>query len=311
MAEQKAQVRKHYFLDEYVVIAPKRTHALHHKDFAKQGILREPPLADEKSVYEIKKPNGDWAVKVIRNIYPAFSSDNAAAYGVQEVVLETNPHDTPFAQLAVGQIQNLLHAWCQRVSELKHDPKISYVSIFHNDGLEAGASVKQTHSQIIAMEVVPPALKTYAETFAKLKKQYGASPIERAMRWEEQQKKRVIYTDKQLDVVAPYASQFPYEVWLVPKRAAQSICDLNAQEVDSLARAFKAVAAALESEQMSYNFMLIENLKNHDNHFYVRICPRPNVWAGFELSTGIPINPAPPEDVADWYKNFIDTHNAL
>lgn len=311
MAEQKAQVRKHYWLDQYVVIAPKRTHALHHKDYAKTGILKEPPLEAEKSVYELKKPDGDWAVKVIRNIYPAFSMDNPAAYGVQEVVLETNPTGVPFGQLDVAQIKNLLHVWCQRVSELSSDPKINYVSVFHNNGLEAGASVKQTHSQIIALAQAPPQVVHEAEAYARLKKQYGVSPLSKAMGYEHEQKLRVIHSDKNVDIVAPFASQFPYEVWLVPKREVKSVCELKAVEVDSLATALKAVTLTLESEQISYNFHFVNPLKNQANHFYIKVAPRPNIWAGFELNTGIPINPVTPEDAAKWYRDFIETHNVI
>lgn len=307
---QAAEVRKHYYLDQYVVIAPKRTHSLHHADFPKAGPLKEPPLEDETSIFEISGPK-HWAVKVIRNLYPAFSMGNKQAYGVQEVILEANPADVKFARLSVEQIQRVFDAYRQRIEAVAKIKDITYISIFHNDGLEAGASIKQTHSQMIAVGVAPPKLTAEATVFSQLKKRHGVSPLTRAINWEEQEDRRIIYSDKYLAALAPYASEYPFEVWLVPKRQVKSITELKGIELEALAKTLKAVIMTLDSEQISYNFHLVEAIKGHDNHFMVKVTPRSNVWAGFELNTGIPINPVSPEDAAHWYRTFTSAHNAL
>jgi hypothetical protein len=36
---------------------------------------------------------------------------------------------------------------------------------------------------------------------------------------------------------------------------------------------------------------------------HLKLEPRPNVWAGLELGTGIIINPIPPEDAAKFYRD--------
>ena len=250
-------------------------------------------------------------MKVIRNIYPAFSISNAKAYGAQEVVLETNPTAIPFGQLSVTQILRIFSAYQQRLAALRKLAGIQYVSIFHNDGLEAGASVKQTHSQIIATDIRPPKLVDEAQIFKKLKSRYARSPISRAMAWEISQAQRLIYNDRHIAVVCPYASQHPYEVWLVPNREAKSVAELEAAELKILAKCLKAVTSALNSEGISFNFYLKEQANGYDNHFMIVLTPRPNVWAGFELNTDIPINPVSPEDAAQWYRRFIEEHNAL
>lgn len=307
----QSQVRRHYFMDKYVVIAPRRTHSIHNRDYPKAGELKNPPLENETAVLEIPNINGQWAVKVVRNLYPAFSPGNKHAQGVQEVVLCTNPVDIPFAQLDVVQIERVLSAYCQRIISLRKIKDVSYVSIFHNSGLEAGASVRQTHSQIIATAVAPPRIKEYAEIFTKLKTRYGTSPLHKAMTWEQHRLTRVIHNNKYAIAVAPYASQFAYEAWIVPWRPIKSICDLKPKERTAIAELLKAITLALESDHISYNFHLIEDLKGHDNHFSIKICPRPNVWAGFELNTGISINPVAPEEAARWYRAFIKEHHAL
>lgn len=309
--EEKPEVRKHYFLDQYVVVSPNRGHSLHHSEYPKAGQLKTPPLEDETSVLEIPGSDGSWAVKVIRNIYPAFSTGNKKAFGVQEILLENNPADVPFGQLPVEQINRVFAAYCSRIQALEQLKQLKYISIFHNNGLEAGASVKQIHSQIIALGVAPPELIEYARAYNNYKKQYGSSPLTRASAWEKEQLARLIHSDDKITIIAPYASQYPYEVWLIPKREIKSICNLENSEKTTLAKGLKAITLALESEQMSYNFMLQEPLQNKDNHFMIRVAPRPNVWAGLELNTGIVINPVMPEEAARWYRKFIKEHNVI
>ena len=308
----KSQIRKHYYLDQYVVIAPKRTHSLHHEEFTKVGGLRNPPLEDEPSVYEIPDETGKWAVKVISNIYPAFSSDNEKAYGAQEVVLVARePSDTPIGRQPLDQIERVLMAYQHRIAALRGMKYINYVSVFHNQGLEAGASVKQTHSQIIATQMIPPTLRRHAQDFSQLRQRFGVSPMSRAMIWERELQTRVIYSDRYMSAVCPYASLYPFEVWIVPKAQVKSIRELGRNQLRSLAIALKVVVLGLETEQISYNYHLVEDIKGMDNHFYIQLIPRPNVWAGFELNTGVAINPVAPEEAAQWYRSFIEERDAL
>lgn len=298
-------------MDQYVVIAPKRTHSIHHVSFPKTGELKSPPLENEASVLEIPGPNGRWDIKVIRNLFPAFSPGNKQAQGVQEVVLEGNPPTVPFAQLTQEQIEHVFSAYCQRIQALYKIKDVRYVSVFHNQGLEAGASIRQTHSQIIALASEPPDLLSYNDAYEKLKLHYGTSPLRKAMTWEQQRLARVVHNSPQVLAVAPYASMHPYEVWLVPWQPVRSICDLKPRERAALAQALKAVTLALESEQIPYNFHLVEGIRGRDNHFMIKVCPRPNVFAGFEMNTGITINPVSPEEAARWYRNYIKEHRVI
>lgn len=308
----KSQIRKHYYLEQYVVIAPKRTHSLHHEEFSKTGSLRNPPLEDEPSVYEIPGEDGHWAVKVISNLYPAFSTANDHAYGAQEVVLiSRDPTDIPIGRLPLDQIERVFKAYQHRIAALRGLKDINYVSVFHNQGLEAGASVKQTHSQIIATQLIPPALKRHAEVFSQLRRRYGVSPMSRAIAWEREQQVRVIYSDRYMSAICPYASQYPFEVWIVPKAQVRSIREMSRSQFHALAVALKVVVLGLETEQISYNFHLIEDVKGMDNHFMIQLVPRPNIWAGFELNTGVAINPVAPEEAAFWYRSFIEERDAL
>lgn len=307
----RSEIRQHYYLDQYVVISPSRRHSLHHPPFVPAGSWTDNNPTNEAGIYEIKDAAGRWLIKVIRNLFSAFTPDNPNALGYHEVVLDANPLITPFSKLKINQVELILNTYCQRISELKQRPHIKYVSVYHNTGVAAGASVQATHSQVAAIAVVPPDLAAKAHAFAHAKKRAGCSPIAAALRWEEEQQQRIITRNRWAVALAPFASQFPYEAWLIPRRSVHSICDLHKSEMASLAKMLHAITACLEADQISYNFMLEENIKGMDNHFMIRITPRPNTWAGFELNTGIAINPVAPEVAATWYRTQIKSHYAI
>lgn len=311
----RSQVRKHYYLDEYVVIAPKRENRPftvrkspgQNTVSVKQKNL---PIENEKSLFEVKDSNGDWLVKVVRNKYPALSTTSKKAYGHQEIVLETSREGTPFYELPITQIEHVLTAYQNRAVALRNDPKINYVSIFKNHGIEAGASMAHTHSQIIASQLLPPGIEAEEKIFTKLKQQYGASPLGAALEWEREQQIRIIRANLYVTAFAPYASQRPLEVWLVPNRYFSSIADATKNELRDFAVLLKGITSALGSKDLSFNFFLHEKVDHQANHFMIQITPRPNIWAGFELSTkgSFVINPVSPERAASWYRSYFARH---
>lgn len=155
------------------------------------------------------------------------------------------------------------------------------------------------------MGTVPPDVESSQKAFTKEQKRLGCSPLTTILQWEEEQAQRVISADDHTVSLAPYASQFPYEVWVVPRRQVHSINDLDDQELRSVATHLKQVTTALGTVDMSYNFFLAEGLAKYKNHFMICLAPRPNIWAGFELNTGVIMHPMPPETATKWYRKTI------
>ncbi len=176
--------------------------------------------------------------------------------------------------------------------------------MFHNSGLEAGASIVQTHSQVIAVGLVPPLIQAEAERFTELVATYSESPLLKVLAWEDKQQVRIISADSNSVALAPYASWYPYEAWVMPKRHVKSITELKTDELKALAARLKPLVGALEAEGISYNFCLQEPVAGYDNHFYIRLCPRLKTDGGFEINTGIEINPVSPEVATKWYRSF-------
>ena len=71
----------------------------------------------------------------------------------------------------------------------------------------------------------------------------------------------------------------------------------------SLMQSLKMILQKLNSEQIPYNFYLHQAITDKYEHFYLRICPRRETWAGVEMGSRLIINPISPEKAAEFYRS--------
>lgn len=301
-----SEIRKHYYLDRYVVIAPKRN--LKPDSFGgvssphKIETASSPAIENDPSIYEVKDKAGRWQVKVIDNLYPALSLDNPKAYGKQEIVIETPEHNLEFSELSIPHIEQIFQVYAHRIKALNDIKDIRYVSVFKNDGPRAGASIAHAHSQIAAVPIIPPHLASESAQIEAYRSKYESCPHCDVINWETQQKVRVIQEDKHLLAISPYAGRYPFGAWLMPRRHVTNFTELAPEELHSMAVILKKITSALDKAGISFNFFLHDSLPEFQNHFILQVEPRGTPWAGFEISTGLIINPVAPEYAASWYR---------
>src|SRR5262249_21186968 len=108
-----------------------------------------------------------WNVRVIPNKFPALRVegnleregegmyDKMDGVGAHEVIIETPDHMATLATLPEKQIESVLWAFRDRTLDLKRDIRFQYILFFKNHGEPAGATLEHTHSQLIALPVVP------------------------------------------------------------------------------------------------------------------------------------------------------------
>lgn len=299
-----AQIRKHYFLDKYVIIAPKRDQRPDKQAPATDH--RESPtdvdITGERAVYQLKDEAGNWLVKVIANKFPALTPHTPTAFGKQEVIIETPDHDKEFSQLSLGQIERIFMTYIKRSLALYDIPGIRYVSVFKNDGPRAGASIRHAHSQIIGLPLIPPNLQAEAQAAAKYASEHGRSVYGDIIRWEQSKDERIVYEDAHLIVITPYASQNPYELWFIPKSDTATFAALTGVERKTIATTLKKACAFLDAKNISFNFYLQDAVMHEQQRFILKLEPRKTVWAGLELATDVIINPLSPESAAKEYR---------
>jgi UDPglucose--hexose-1-phosphate uridylyltransferase len=305
----KSELRKDYYRDRYVIIAPLRN--LRPDSFMKDTEPHKIPDPNchlcnnlEPALYSI--PSGrDWQVKVIANKYPALTLTNPKAFGAQEVVINTPRHDQEFSELTIPQILEVFAAYRHRLIALRQIPGIRYVLVFKNDGPMAGASVAHAHCQIIALPMIPPHIESESNALVRYQDAHNSCAHCDIIAWEEKQKVRIVFADKHFVAISPYAASAGFGLWIMPRQHRRLFTDLNASELKSLAVILKKVTSRLDNNNLSFNYFLQESIPFHDHHLVLKVEPRTFKWAGAELGTGVIINAIPPEYAALWYNGKI------
>jgi UDPglucose--hexose-1-phosphate uridylyltransferase len=273
------------------------------------------------------RPNAPgWAVRVIPNKYPVLRIegnldkrgvglyDMMNGIGAHEVVIETPDHDRSMAELSAGELTDVLKAYRARLLDLRKDARFRYVLIFKNHGVEAGAPIPHSHSQVIAVPITPPMAATELSLCREYYKRKERCLICDLLIQERQEGRRIIRDDGNFVVFAPYASRFPFELRIVPGRHNHDFALMPDQELTSLAEALKDSLLRLRRvlRDPPYNFVLHNSPPMHlrlgkpaywgsipyDFHWHIDLVPRLNMNAGYEWATGFYMNPTPPEEAA-------------
>jgi len=115
-----------------------------------------------------QSPNGPgWDLRVVPNKFPALQVegnldregegmfDRMNGIGAHEVVIESPDHSKELATMSEMEIERVLWAFRERILDLKKDTRFRYILVFKNHGAAAGASLEHSHSQLIALPIVP------------------------------------------------------------------------------------------------------------------------------------------------------------
>lgn len=307
MSKQQSEIRKDYFLDKYVLIAPGR--AKRPRDFAPTGAAKEAADCDfcpaklpiNKIIDSVGKKD-NWQIAAIKNIFPVLSLNNPKAYGVQEVIIETPRHGLTLAELSVDQIEKLLKFYAARTAALSKIKNLDYILIFKNSGARAGASLSHAHSQIFATKILPPEILKELTEAKSYQSKHRRCPYCDIIKKEERSARR-IYADKQVVAFAPFASEQHFEAWLFTRRHIDNITRLTEAEFSSFAKALKKILSKLHQLGLAYNFFMHQVISDTGQHFYLKIQPRDNIWGGVELGSGLIINSVSPEAAAKYYRS--------
>jgi len=332
------ELRRDYLLNRWVVIATERSRRP--TDFAKQKTEQAessvcplcvgnehmtPPavmlyLKHDREIEKGRDHNGvrpkNWLVRVIPNLYPAFTPPQdpadqtqimknerfGCAIGHHEVLIESPNHDEDPADAELPQLKLLINAYIDRFREISAKPYVQYISIFRNYGKEAGASLSHAHSQMIATPTVPRIPAEEIEASKKFYDQHEKCVFCDIIE-QETKSPRLILDNSHFVVFAPYASVHPLEFWILPKKHASNILDLSEAEVEAFAETLKTSLKALKTlvNDPPYNYcfhMSIDRDAEKYYHWHLEVYPRLSIWAGFEKNTGMYINTVKPETSA-------------
>jgi UDPglucose--hexose-1-phosphate uridylyltransferase len=257
-----------------------------------------------------------WTLRVVPNKFPALRVDGDVnkqgegfydkmnGVGAHEVVIETPSHDETLSTLPIEKVTSILAAYRERIVALARDSRVRYVVVFKNHGVAAGASLEHPHSQIIALPVLPKRVSEEIDGAKAYYKNKGRCVFCDIIRHEIGHKARIIEQNRGAVALAPFASRFPFETWILPKDHSAYFHQMEPAQFHDVASLLSDALRRIENTlpHVPYNFMLHTAPSSGTDeacyHWHIEIIPKLTKVAGFEWGTGFYINPTPPEEAA-------------
>jgi UDPglucose--hexose-1-phosphate uridylyltransferase len=232
---------------------------------------------NEQELYRVDgHMNGaNWLVRVVPNKFP-FAD-------IHEVIIHSPDHGKNIGELPIHHTKLVLQTYRQRFWEHAGHGN---VYIFHNRGKAAGESLPHPHSQLAVVKrdiqlAIPPADPAFHEDVN-------------------------LMLDTHLFYLwCPKTSQWPDEVWVMPKRQGVTFGETNDDELDDLAHVLDRliqIYTVRYAKDFSFNYYISPTA-----NWYLRLIPRKKTIGGFELGTGIFVNTQDPKETMQFLKEHF--HN--
>ena len=273
-------------------------------------------------LYACREPGSEadepgWWIRVVPNKYPALVAQgdlnlgNVGVYqtmtglGHHEVFIEGTEHAMSLSQLPEKTVEDLVLAYRARMRELKKDSRLVYALVFKNVGEAAGASLHHSHSQLICTPVLPRRVQEEMGTCEQYHRFQDRCLLCEMIDQERESGERVVWESEDFFVFCPYASRFPFEMWLAPKRHASHFENQDSAGLRQFGRALHEVLRRLDAalDNPPYNYVLhtspftVQEVPHY--HWHLEVMPRLTYVAGFEWGTGFHINPVIPAQAAE------------
>lgn len=267
-------------------------------------------------IVRLPDTNDGWRLRVVPNRFPALSGDvtrdhppdglgftSMPGAGRHEVVIESPRHDWDIATGDARHVQDVLAVYRERHLALR-DSSAAMVVIFRNHGPGAGTSLPHPHSQIVAAPVVPLLVRHRFEVAMQHYDDTGRCLYVELLQRELADGRRILAENQRFVAFQPFAATAPFETWLMPRTHRASFADTTDDELAGLAEMMHGVLGGLHKllNDPDYNYVIHSAPPGDEGRPYflwhLQIVPRLTTPAGFELGSGISVNPSRPEDTA-------------
>jgi UDPglucose--hexose-1-phosphate uridylyltransferase len=330
---ERGEIRQDKATRQWVIYAPARRKRP--KDF-RSPVTQAAPLPGRSAscpfcpgnegelpsvLFETKGPSGSWQTRVVPNKFPALDPRGKLArnksgifitmegFGHHEVVIETPQHDRDLALMTADELMAVIETYHRRYTDLMRKDGVMMVIIFRNHGERAGTSLIHPHSQIIATGIVPNSIRWREEEAQRYYDEWGTCVFCDILEYELRDGARVIDQNGSFVTFVPFAAEVPFETWIMPRRHGADFEAITDHEKQDLAGSLLRILARLRAslQDPDYNFVLNTWARYRANepqlHWYLQIRPRLMTPAGFEIGSGMSINPSIPEEDAAFLRS--------
>ncbi|MQM27935.1 galactose-1-phosphate uridylyltransferase [Glycomyces albidus] len=322
------ELRRDPLTRDWVVLAPGRAHRPNR--LSQPVTAPPPPVSTEPDcpfcpgnedrtppeLWRRHDADGGWTVRVVPNRFPLLADRPVPArhrrdgpfvttdgFGSHEVVIEGRRHDLDLPDLDEQAVAAVFEAYRARSRALR-DGRASLVLPFRNHGTASGASLPHPHSQIVAVRVVPDRFRRRLD-IARAYYEDRGNPLDADVTAAELgEGTRVIAVSEHVVAHAPFASSAPYQIRITPREQRASFADESGETVADTANMVRRLLTALRRMlgDVPYSYMIISAPNGEERtsfcSWHLDVMPRLAVAGGFELGSGMAVNPVFPEQAA-------------
>ncbi|MEZ6135051.1 MAG: DUF4921 family protein [Pirellulaceae bacterium] len=291
----------------------------------------------------------DWRVRVVPNKFPAVQAVNAVASfsagrephvlpnsasstaietndhsaslagvnlfrrrelsGAHEVIIESPQHLQSISQLDRETINLVFQAYRDRLAFWLSECDQAYAVVFKNVGLDAGASLFHTHSQLIATDVLPTDIDRVTQRMELFAERESVCLFCRMLEDELEHAVRVVEETRKFVAFCPFASRLPSLITVLPKTHQSAFEALSDSSIAELSWLTHRLVRRIEKcyPDAAYNLVIhtaprlsqcsVQQLADIF-HWRMELFPRLTTVAGFEWGSDCYINPLAPETAA-------------
>ena len=279
-------------------------------------------------ITSIRKSNtAEWLVRALPSFRPMFQIegdlgrkgvgiyDKMNNIGANEILIESPEHNVRPEDMGLEQMIRVVTLYRNRLADLEKDSRLRYILIYKDSGTDAGEIFSHPLSYLMATPVIPKTVKDELDN-AKQYFNYKERCIFCDIINEElREGERIILETRNFIAFCPYAAQFPFESWIIPKRHCCAFHEITHDEIEDMGLILMSVLKKLRKifHEPPFNYFIhtAPNMiprRDHwhtlgeDFHWHLEILPRLIKTSGFEWGSGFYILPTSPENAAKYLR---------
>jgi len=269
-----------------------------------------------------------WWVRAIPSFDPLFKVegnldrrgvglyDRMNSIGANEILIESPEHAVKPEDMGIEQMVRVIRLYRDRIADLNRDFRLRYILISKNSLFDSLRTFSHPVSSLVATPVIPKKIKDELENAKQYYDYKERCVFCDILREELKVGDRIILETRNFLCFCPYASSFPFEAWIIPKRHNCDFQEIYQEEIEDMGFVFmsmlKKLRAVFQGEvPLSYFLHTAPNRvprRNHwhtlgdDYHWHLEIIPRLIMRSGFELGSGLFILTTSPEKAAKFLR---------
>lgn len=241
--------------------------------------------------------------------------DHAMAHGCHELLIESPLHGDDFEHYPPGHGARVLQVLRDRVKSLEGEAETAAVCVTRDRGWASEGTWGHPCTQIVALPIVPKRLSEELEgarAYENFRERCATCDM---IEQDRAEGTRLLWESEHFFVCCAYASRFPYEVAIRPKRHEARFSGTNDEELMDLAEVLAEVTGRLKKLLGNpplacvFHSAPTESMDRESErelercyHWHLAIVPKIARLAGFEWGTGFFLNPILPESAAEQLK---------